>query len=69
MSNPFKKISENAKKTKAEKQWKNAKDSSEIGAITCRNCGAPRPKDTDIRKCEYCGYEFMSIDSPIKIST
>jgi len=66
MSNPFKKIAKNAESNKSEKQWKGAKNSSNVESRTCEQCGAPRVKNTNLTTCDYCGFKFMDIDSTIK---
>ncbi len=63
MSNPFKKIVNNANNTK--KHWERI-ERSEANTIRCSNCGAARPQDTNLTTCDYCGYRFMSIENVIK---
>lgn len=65
MSNPFKKIVQNTKES--EKHYsKGAKTTSEIKTRVCKNCKAPRPADTNLTTCDYCGFKFMDIDVVIK---
>jgi ribosomal protein L37AE/L43A len=64
MSNPFKKISANAKETA--KKWDSNKQAATIDSRKCPQCGAPRPVNTDIADCSYCGYKFMEIKVIIK---
>ncbi len=68
MPNPFKKIAKNAKETKAKKQWEGVKEESDTITRSCDSCGAPRPKNTDIRNCAYCGFQFLQIENEIKIN-
>ncbi len=63
MLNPFKKIRENAESTK--KKWEH-REVSELTSKKCINCGATRPKDTNLITCDYCGFKFMDIDTEIK---
>lgn len=69
MANPFKKIANNAESTKNKNQFKDEKKSSSVHSRTCEQCGAPRPKDTNLVKCDYCGFQFMDIDETIKSDT
>ena len=64
MSNPFKKITDNANKTK--KIWGTECDASSTDSRKCENCGAARPKDTNLTTCDYCGFKFMTIKNEIK---
>ena len=64
MANPFKKIITNANKTPKEKD---ANETSSTDSKKCKNCGAVRPKDTNLTTCDYCGFKFMTIDDEIKI--
>jgi len=66
MSNPFKKIAKNAESTKSETQWKGSKKNATVKSTTCQQCGAPRPKNTDLTTCDYCKFKFMDIDVVIK---
>ena len=63
MTNPFKKITQNAKESK--KDWERKKKSETI-TRKCEGCGAARPKDTNLTTCDYCGFQFMNIDKEIK---
>lgn len=63
MSNPFKKITDNANKT--QKKWER-NETSEAKTRKCDGCGAARPKDTNLTTCDYCGFKFMTINTEIK---
>lgn len=65
MSNPFKKITSNANSSK--KVWGNERETSETKTRKCEDCGAARPKDTNLTTCDYCGFKFMTIDKEIKM--
>jgi len=65
MANPFKKITNNANKTK--KVYGTERETSETKTRKCPNCGAARPVDTNLTTCDYCGFEFMDIKDEIKI--
>lgn len=67
MSNPFKKITKNSEETKM--KWEGVKTGSKISTTACKCCGAPRPKNTDLTNCDYCGFKFMDIDTKIKSDT
>lgn len=64
MTNPFKKITTNAETTK--KEWKGLKAESTTKAKQCHRCGAPRPTNTNLVACAYCGTPFMLIDATIE---
>lgn len=64
MSNPFKKITNNANQNK--KNWGNNRETAETSTRKCEGCGAARPKDTNLTTCDYCGFKFMTIDNEIK---
>jgi hypothetical protein len=64
MSNPFKKISDTSRETA--KKWDNTRTAPAVQTITCPQCAAPRPVNTDIATCAYCGYKFMDIKVRIK---
>lgn len=66
MANPFKKISKNAEDTKSERDSESLKRISGVESRTCEQCGAPRPKDTNLTTCGYCGYKFMTVYTDIK---
>jgi len=66
MANPFKKIAKNAKNTKSKSISEAEKKEAKIESRTCEQCGAPRPKNTNLTTCAYCGYEFMIIDAAIQ---
>ena len=63
MSNPFKKITKNAIDSK--KDWGGHK-TSKTETRKCENCGAARPKETNLTTCDYCGFKFMTINTVIK---
>ena len=63
MSNPFKKITKNAEKTK--KKWDSIKETSTVNSKQCETCGASRPKKTNLTTCDYCGTRFMNINEKI----
>ena len=62
--NPFSKYTKIAKETK--KDWQEHKEDSNNYTRKCENCGAARPKDTNLIKCDYCGFIFMEINIQIK---
>jgi len=64
MSNPFKKITKNAETSK--KKWDGIRTEATSSTKTCKGCGAPRPKKTNLTTCNYCGFTFMDIDVEIK---
>lgn len=66
MPNPFKKIVKNTEESKQLLYKKGVKTTSEVKTRICENCKAPRSIDTDLTTCDYCGFEFMSIDIEIK---
>ncbi|MDF4202575.1 hypothetical protein PXD56_06405 [Maribacter sp. SA7] len=63
MSNPFKKIVKNANET--HKDW-GTNSNSKTSSRKCENCGAARPKDTNLTTCDYCDFKFMNIHNEIK---
>lgn len=65
MPNPFKKIIKNTQES--EPSYKQgAKITSEVKTRVCENCKAPRPVNTNLTTCDYCGFKFMDIDIKIK---
>lgn len=66
MSNPFKKIADNAKNTKNVQQHIGVKTVTSSYAMACETCGAPRPKNTNLSICDYCRSPFMQINYTIK---
>lgn len=64
MSNPFKKISATSKETA--KKWDNTREEPAVHTVTCPQCAAPRPVNTDIATCAYCGFKFMDVTVKIK---
>lgn len=65
MANPFKKIIKNTEESEQASYKKDMHKESSIETKTCPNCGAPRPRRTDLRRCDYCGYEYMNINEKI----
>jgi len=63
--NPFSRYKKNAKDT--QKKWGEHKQKSNSYNQTCKQCGAARPKDSNLIICDYCGYKFMDIDGQIHI--
>ncbi|MDP5229634.1 MAG: hypothetical protein NWQ38_04520 [Cellulophaga sp.] len=66
MSNPFKKIADNAKNTKNVQQHLGAKSITTSYVVDCETCGAPRPKNTNLTTCSYCKSVFMNTNTTIK---
>lgn len=33
-----------------------------MGAVNCPSCGAARAKTDGIKRCAYCGYDFLQVD-------
>lgn len=64
MSNPFNKILKNAKDSG--KDWGDSRETSEAKSRSCEQCGAARPKDTNLTTCDYCGFAFMTIASDVR---
>lgn len=65
MANPFKKIIKNTEES-SQAYKRGSKTTSEIKTRMCENCKAPRPADTNLTTCDYCGFKFMNIDQEIK---
>lgn len=65
MSNPFKKITNNANESK--KIYGTERQTSETKTKKCEGCGAARPKDTNLTTCDYCGFKFMTIENEVRI--
>lgn len=65
MPNPFKKIVKNTQESELSCK-KGEKSTSEIKTRVCENCKAPRPVDTNLTTCDYCGFRFMDIEVEIK---
>ncbi|MBS9766173.1 MAG: hypothetical protein KGV44_01380 [Flavobacteriaceae bacterium] len=65
MPNPFKKIIKNTESSNPTYK-KGRKNHSEVKTNICPNCKAPRPVDTNLTTCDYCGFQFMNIDVKIK---
>jgi hypothetical protein len=64
MANPFKKLADNARETA--KAWVNDKKETSVTVEKCPQCGAPRPVNTNIANCSFCGFQFMTVDINIK---
>lgn len=63
-NNPFKKLANNSKETA--KKWNSERKDSSVETITCKQCGAPRPANTLLKTCAFCGYQFMDEAVDIK---
>ncbi len=37
---------------------KHAPVKAAVETKVCASCGAARPEDTDLKRCDYCGHEF-----------
>lgn len=59
MSNPFKKITNNAETSKNKMYSNEELTASKASATQCKSCGAPRPINSNLEKCDYCGLPFM----------
>lgn len=66
MTNPFQKIIKNTEENEEPLYKKGRKETSEINTRTCPHCSAPRPINTNLTTCDYCGFKFMDIDVEIK---
>jgi ribosomal protein L37AE/L43A len=64
MNNPFKKVADISKETA--KKWDNVKEEPSVQTVTCPQCAAPKPVNTNIATCAYCGFKFMDITVNIK---
>lgn len=60
MKNPFDKIKKKTDETAL--KWE-TKENSSIETKTCKTCGAPRPKNTNIVICDFCGNNFMNMNT------
>lgn len=60
MSNPFKKITSNAENSKSEIYDKEKRSETSVSSRKCNSCGAPRPKNSNLEKCDYCRLPFMA---------
>ncbi|MCK0161180.1 hypothetical protein [Allomuricauda sp. F6463D] len=45
-----------------ESNQNNVQTSAGLETKICKNCGAARPKDTNLKYCDYCGYEFYHMN-------
>ncbi|MFD2589121.1 hypothetical protein ACFSQJ_19510 [Croceitalea marina] len=59
MSNPFKKITKNAEESKSQMHSQGQRTETGAASKSCSTCGAPRPKNTNLVKCDYCKTSFM----------
>jgi len=59
MTNPFKKITSNAETSKSKSYAQAEQTETRVTTKTCGTCGAPRPKKTNLVKCDYCQQPFM----------
>ncbi|RKR13513.1 coiled coil protein [Maribacter vaceletii] len=59
MGNPFKKITNNAETSKSALHDRGKSTSTSVSTIQCNSCGAPRPKNSNLAKCDYCRLPFM----------
>lgn len=66
MSNPFAKIVQNTTDSEKFDAQKKPNTTSEVKTRVCANCKAPRPTNTNLTTCDYCGFAFMDIHAEIK---
>jgi len=66
MSNPFKKISNNALGSKNTMYNSKVRDEASVKTRDCDTCGAPRPKNSNLVVCSYCKTTFMDIGINVK---
>lgn len=59
MSNPFKKITTNAENSKGQMYAESIRTETSVVSKRCESCGAPRPKNSNLVKCDYCKTPFM----------
>lgn len=59
MSNPFKKITINAETSKGKTHTQGIRTETLVVSKSCDSCGAPRPKNSNLVKCDYCKTPFM----------
>lgn len=59
MANPFKKITKNAEDSKSQLHDSGQRKQTGVASKSCATCGAPRPKDTNLVRCDYCKTSFM----------
>jgi hypothetical protein len=59
MSNPFKKITKKSEDTKSELYQKGITTKTSTTTRCCDSCGAPRPKKSNLTRCDYCKQTFM----------
>lgn len=60
MSNPFKKITTNAETSKSDLHSRGQQTETRTSSESCKTCGAPRPKKTNLVTCDYCRQPFMA---------
>lgn len=59
MANPFKKITKKSEDTKSNLYSKGITTETTTSTRSCEACGAPRPKKSDLGRCDYCKQTFM----------
>lgn len=59
MSNPFKKITNDAETSKGKMYNHKERTETSVFSNCCESCGAPRPKNSNLVKCDYCKTPFM----------
>ncbi|WP_430907653.1 hypothetical protein [Maribacter sp. 2-571] len=69
MSNPFKKIVKNAETSKSTMYVQEDRTVAKVSVKSCDSCGAPRPKNTNLVRCDYCRQPFMNDVPSIKSDT
>ena len=66
MSNPFKKITANSQNSKSSLYSSGEKGIATSYTLACLNCGAPRPKNSNLATCDYCKSPFMNTNTVVK---
>lgn len=59
MANPFKKITKKSVDTKSDLYRRGITTETTIMTKSCDACGAPRPKKSNLERCDYCKQTFM----------
>lgn len=59
MSNPFKKIAINAETSRGKMYTQGERTETSAASKSCEACGAPRPRNSNLVKCDYCKTSFM----------
>lgn len=59
MANPFQKITKKSEETKSELYKKGISKKTKTSTRSCDSCGAPRPKKSNLVRCDYCKTVFM----------